>query len=90
MESTILKLAEERDREKYLSEITAIHSREKIQLCQEIILDSFGVVAAVSAAMSQTKSLKMLICSALFDFLLDRLASRFCLAAERETESERD
>lgn len=43
-----LKSAEEKDREKYTTEVVATHSREKIQLCQEIILDSFGSIAAVS------------------------------------------
>ena len=42
------KVAEQREREKYTIEAVASHSREKIQLCHEIILDHFGNVAAVS------------------------------------------
>ncbi|UZJ57210.1 hypothetical protein CBS101457_006530 [Exobasidium rhododendri] len=40
------KLQEIRDRDKYTIEAVASHSREKILLCHEIILDQFGSVAA--------------------------------------------
>lgn len=43
-----IKAQEAREREKYTTEVTVSHSREKIQLCYEIIQDHFGNVAAVS------------------------------------------
>lgn len=44
------KAREHKEKEKYATEATASHSREKIQLCHEIILCHFGSVAARVAA----------------------------------------
>jgi DNA-directed RNA polymerase III subunit RPC3 len=44
------KLREQKEQEKYATEAIASHSREKIQLCHEIVLDHFGSVAARVAA----------------------------------------
>jgi hypothetical protein len=51
------KLADQRERERYSIEAIASHSREKIQLCYEIILDHFGIVAAVSKILIQSRPL---------------------------------
>lgn len=51
LENCEQKAQELREREKYTTEVTVSHSREKIQLCYEIILDHFGNVAAVGAKM---------------------------------------